>query len=124
MRHEIDVGPITKVEAIAIEGGAVEPGGNDGGEHLVVKGEPANVGYGDLFGLLVEREARIARECLSLGNRAVEFGIAPAAIVLASRGQKVGRQAVIGIGEIRTPVCKAKLYQVALGFISISGLFN
>ena len=112
MLQYIHVGPIAKVEAIAVQGYPMEPGWDDRGHRLVIDWQPTNFPDGNLLCLIIQLDASIARILLRLADRLRKRRIVPLAAVVARVWQQVQCQPVIRIGKVRAPLGKAKLHLV------------
>src|SRR5205807_9227744 len=118
MLQNVNVRPISEVEAIAIQAQTMQPGWNSGRHDLVIYKQPTNSRNSDLLCLVIEADALITSRLFRLGNCLIECGITPLTVVICRVRRQVQCQPIIRIGEVRAPLNRAKLYRV-LGCLCI-----
>src|SRR5579884_1447640 len=118
--RNVHIGPIAKIEALAIQGDTMYPGWNHSSHRLVINWQPANILNRDLFSLVIHGDARLTIQCFSLRDSMIERGIAPLTIIVSCVCGQIECQPVIRIGEVGSPLRKAKLNFMPLCFVIVT----
>src|SRR5579863_10350071 len=124
MRRNIHAGPVTEIEAIAVDADTVNVGGDDGGQFLVIEWEPANILDRYLFRLIIESQTSRACGLFCLRYLLVEDGIAPTTVIVAGSRKQIERETIVGIGNFSVPLDKAKLNLLSGSLVVIRRLLG